>query len=131
MDSDNESALRLIKNLKAVHYDAEYIEQHHRLIKILQQEKTDVLILDVEAYGVKCYELIPLLKKINRYVPIVVTSADDSIETATKVRELGIFFYAVKPVNIKELDVVLKNALRRSLASRPSKNRDASPKKKG
>lgn len=113
MDSDQETVKQLMHSLRKEGYKVESIEQTSRMFEKIKNEQIDVLILAVEAWGIKGYELIPIIKKINSFLPVIVTSTDDSIEVATRVREQGIFFYAIKPLDMKEIKLALKNALNR------------------
>jgi DNA-binding NtrC family response regulator len=40
-------------------------------------------------------------------------SSDNSIDLARKVRQAGIFFYAMKPLNIEEMKVAVRDALKK------------------
>lgn len=111
MDSDKETVKLLTKSLTKEGYKVESVEHTNRCYEKIKNEQVDVLILAVDAWGNKGHELIPIIKKINRFLPIIVTSADDSIEVASRVREQGVFFYAIKPLDMKEIKMALKNAL--------------------
>ncbi|UCG30155.1 MAG: PAS domain-containing protein [candidate division WOR-3 bacterium] len=113
MDSDRETVEQLLKELRKLGYKAEAIEQTKTLLRKVKNDLIDVLILAVDAWGGGRFELIPLIKRLNRSLPIIATSGDDSLETAGKVREQGVLFYAMKPLDMREIDIVLKNALAR------------------
>lgn len=117
MDSDQEAVKQLTVALGKEGHKIESIVQIGRLFEKIKNEQIDVLILAVEVWGIKGYELIPTIKEMNSLLPIIVTSADDSVEVATRVREHGIFFYAIKPLDMKEIKLALKNALRRRFIS--------------
>ncbi len=110
---DHETVKRIMLSLKKEGYKVEHLEHMSRVIERVKNEQVDVLILAVDTWGAKAYELISAIKKNNRFFPIIVTSADDSLEVEAKVREHGIFFYALKPLDMKEIKLVLKNALKR------------------
>jgi response regulator of citrate/malate metabolism len=44
-------------------------------------------------------DLIPLLKQCNRNLTIILVSAEDSLPVIPKLRKLGIFYHALRPVN--------------------------------
>jgi excisionase family DNA binding protein/PAS domain S-box-containing protein len=117
MDTDAETTKQLIKELGHEGYKVESVEKTSRLLEKIRNEQIDILILAVEVYDNRGYELIPLIKKINQFLPIIVTSTDDSIEMATRVREHGIFFYVIKPLDMKEIKLALKNALHRQFVT--------------
>ena len=119
MDSDTRTVNELMKSLGEEGYRAEGVEQTDRLFAEIKKGQIDVLILDVEAWGTKGCELISIIKKMNRSLPLIITSSDDSIEVAAKVREQGVFFYTLKPLDITEMKSVLKNALSRPVIQQP------------
>jgi PAS domain S-box-containing protein len=114
MDRDRETAGQLLKELRDLGYSVEGIEQTKILLQKVRNDLIDVLILAVDAWGGGRFELIPVVKKLNRSLPIIAISSDDSLETAAKVREQGVFFYALKPLDIREIDIAVKNALART-----------------
>jgi excisionase family DNA binding protein len=118
MDSDAKTASKLTSQLKKNGYHVTGLENTEDLFSAVDNENIDILILDVDAWGMKGYELIPVIKRMDRLLPIIVTSADDSIEIAAKVREQGILFYTLKPIDIDELKLVLKNALSHNFMER-------------
>ena len=114
MDRDREAVGKLLKELRDLGYNAESIEQTKVLLQKVKNDLIDVIILAVDAWGDGRFELIAVIKKLNRTLPIIAISSDDSLETAGKVREQGVFFYALKPLDIREIDIALKNALARA-----------------
>jgi len=118
MDSDQETVEKLSRFLRNEGYWVKRAEQTNRFFEKIKNEQIDVIILAVEAWGVKGFDLIPIIKKINRFVPIIVTSADDSMDVAIRVREQGVFFYAIKPLDMNEIRLAVKNALNRKFTFR-------------
>lgn len=113
MDSDRDSVEQLLKGLKNLGYKSEAIEQTNILLRKIKNDLIDILILAVDTWGGGHFELIPVIKKLNRSLPIIAISGDDSLETAARVREQGVFFYALKPLDMHEIEVAVKNALAR------------------
>jgi len=62
-----------------------------------------VLLLDDEVEGMTAWELVPLLKSVNRRVQAIVISSQESLEAARRLRSAGIFYQAMKPVDLEEL----------------------------
>jgi len=63
--------------------------------------------------GMKAYEMIPLVKEINPRVPIIVMSADSSVELAQRIRHEGVFFYAMKPLDGDEIESAVESAFKK------------------
>jgi signal transduction histidine kinase/ActR/RegA family two-component response regulator len=113
MDSDRGSVERLTKELGILGHKLDVIEKTSILLRKVKNDLLDILILAVDAWSGGRFELIPLIKKLNSSLPIIAVSGDDSLETAAKVREQGVFFYALKPLDMHEISIAVKNALAR------------------
>jgi len=121
MDSDVDTVKKLTAALRKERYRVKSVNKTDELFTCINNNDLDILILDVDAWGVKGYELIPVIKRMDRVLPIIVTSADDSIDIAAKVREQGVFFYTLKPLDIAEIKLAMKNALEQNFTHRPGR----------
>lgn len=129
VDSDTDAAERLVTCLTNEDFTVDRICSINDLLTRLYTQQYDALILGIEAHGMKCYELLPLIREIDDQLPVIVTSSDDSLEVAARVREQGVFYYVLKPVDIAEIKMVLRNALqRRSLRLQKQKRSDSKNK---
>jgi DNA-binding NtrC family response regulator len=72
-----------------------------------------IIVLDSELAGMKAYEMIPLMKRVNPKLPIIVMSASGSLELAQRIRNEGIFFYAMKPIDVDEIGTVVESAFKK------------------
>jgi DNA-binding NtrC family response regulator len=84
------------------------------LIVTLQQQKVNVLVMDIclpDALGV---EAIPIIKGLCQKLPIIITAEENNPEQESRVRQKGIFYYHVKSFGLDELMLAISNALRRS-----------------
>jgi two-component system nitrogen regulation response regulator GlnG len=111
-DSDEEVRKELFFRLSTKGYEVKITDSASDLIR--EVEKTSgIIVLDVELSGMKAYEMIPLVKKVNPKLPIIVMSASSSVELAQKIRNEGIFFYAMKPIDADEIETVVEGAFRK------------------
>lgn len=117
IESDLLCVQKISTELREEGYQVEWADQTNRCFDKIKNEQVDVVILAVEVWENKGYQLIPVIRRLNNLIPIIVTSTDDSIEAAERVREHDIFFYAIKPLDMEELKLVIKNALLRRQAS--------------
>ena len=76
------------------------------VLKILDQ-KIDLLILDLDDQKSSCLDLINIIKKTRPKLPIITISKDSSIETIRKIKEMGVFYNAIKPIQTKEIAQVI------------------------
>jgi DNA-binding NtrC family response regulator len=98
-------------------------ENGHQLITVdnikdvlmtLQNEKINVLVMDVclpEAMG---YEAISIIKGMYRKLPIIVTAEENNPEQESRIRQKRIFYYHVKSFGMDELMLAISNAMVRS-----------------
>jgi DNA-binding NtrC family response regulator len=73
------------------------------MIRKLRDGKIHVVLLDDEIEGVKACDVVPLLKKINPMVQVIMISSEESLGLARRLRGAGIFYQAMKPVDLEEI----------------------------
>jgi DNA-binding NtrC family response regulator len=84
------------------------------VLMTLQNEKVNVLVMDVclpEAMG---YEAISIIKGLHKKLPIIVTADENNPEQESRIRQKGIFYYHVKSFGLEELMLAISNAIERS-----------------
>jgi DNA-binding NtrC family response regulator len=62
-----------------------------------------VVLLDDEMEEINACDLVPLFKKMNPRVPIIVISSQESVGLVKRLRDAGIFYQAMKPVDLEEI----------------------------
>jgi len=73
------------------------------LVRSVRGGAVDVVLLNDEMEGIKAYELVPLIKKINGSVQVIVISSEESLGSVRRLRGAGIFYHAMKPVDVEEI----------------------------
>jgi DNA-binding NtrC family response regulator len=81
------------------------------LLREVRRDSVHVVLLDDEIEGVKACDLVPVLKKINGILQVIVISSEESLCSARRLRGAGIFFQAMKPVDMEELKSAVECAL--------------------
>lgn len=110
----NNKTRKLLKNLfMKEDYAVETACMASEVIKQVQSSKIDIVIMDVDLQGMKGYEIVQILKKIHSNLPIIMMSQDSSLEIAKRVRESGVFFYTLKPLDEDELITAVSDALKK------------------
>jgi DNA-binding NtrC family response regulator len=84
-------------------YRIETAKMVSEAIRRLRSGKIEVLLIDDEIEGVKASDLVPLLKKIHPKIQVIVISSEESVELAKRLRKAGIFYQAMKPIDLEEL----------------------------
>ena len=73
------------------------------MIRRIRKGNIHVILIDDEIEGVKACEVVPLLKKIDPKIQIIVISSEESIGLVKRLRGAGIFYQAMKPVDLGEV----------------------------
>jgi DNA-binding NtrC family response regulator len=84
-------------------YRVEIARWVSEIIRRIRNGKIHVVLLDDEIEGVKACDLVPILKKINPRIQVIVISSEESIGLVKRLRGAGIFYQAMKPVDLEEI----------------------------
>lgn len=76
------------------------------------QEQSDVVILDIRLPDVDGFSVLEDLKEENENVKVIMITAFHDMETTINAMKSGAFDYIHKPVNVDELDLAIKKALK-------------------
>ena len=91
-------------------YRVETAKVVSELIRMVRGGSIHVVLLDDELEGVKAYDLVPLIKRINGMLQVIVISSEESLGQVRRLREAGIFYQAMKPVDMEELNSAIECA---------------------
>ncbi len=84
-------------------YRVETTRAMSEMIRRIRKGNIQVILIDDEIEGVKACDLVPLLKNINPKIQIIVISSEESIGSVKRLRGAGIFYQAMKPVDLGEV----------------------------
>jgi two-component system response regulator AtoC len=76
------------------------------------QSAADVVILDIRLPDVDGFSVLEDLKEENENVKVIMITAYHDMETTINAMKSGAFDYIHKPVNVDELDIAIKKALK-------------------
>ena len=94
-------------------YRVEVVSVVSQMIRRVLNGNIHVLLLEDEVEGVKAWELIPLLKRINRRIQVIVISSEESLGVVRQLRGAGIFYQAMKPADLSELKSAVESAFKK------------------
>lgn len=80
------------------------------ILEQMDSRQLDLVLLDADTPGV---ELAPCLRELRQAIPeipIIVITADNSVEMGKQIVQERVFFYTVKPVNLWELGTIVEAA---------------------
>jgi len=103
-------------------YSVETAESGDKAIEEVSKKRYDILLLDIHMEGIDGIEAIPLIKKINANIPIIIITADHSPSTEKRIRREDIFYYLLKPFEFEELRKAVKSALSKKKNTEFNKN---------
>ena len=72
-------------------------------IKYLDEQKFDLLLLDIMMPGVDGYDILEKLSTDQSNTPVIMVTAKDDSDSEKKARDMGATDYVTKPVNFEKL----------------------------
>jgi DNA-binding NtrC family response regulator len=84
-------------------YRIEMAKALSEMIRKVRNGNIHVVLLDDEIEEVKASDIVPLLKKINPRIQVIMISSVESISLVRCLRSAGIFYQAMKPVDLEEI----------------------------
>lgn len=79
--------------------------------KIYTEEKPDLILADIRMPGTDGIQLLEKVKSDNPDALVILLTAYGSVEDAVKAMKKGAYYYLTKPVNLEELEFLVKKAL--------------------
>lgn len=86
-------------------------EDGKKALRLFNEERIDVMLADLKMPGLSGVELMQKVKQISPDTITVILTAYGSIETAVNAMRQGAYDFITKPVNLDELDMLIKRAL--------------------
>ena len=89
--------------LSDIFHGSEIVKTVSDIIRQVKNGRFQVIVLDEEVEGIKVTDLVPIVKKMNPKTQIIAISSEGSIESARRLRGEGIFYQAMKPLDMDEI----------------------------
>ena len=74
--------------------------------------RPDLVLLDIMLPGLNGIETLKRIKQFDENLPVIILSAQGSIEVAVEALKFGAFDYFPKPIEMQRLEPALKNAIK-------------------
>ncbi len=89
-------------------------EDGQKALALILDEKPDLLLMDVEMPGMGGHQVCRIIKgnKSFGFVPVILMTARDDVQTKVEGLEMGADDYLIKPLNPLELEARVKSMLR-------------------
>ncbi len=92
-------------------YDVEVFSNGEDMLKKLNA-KPDLILLDIMLPGLNGVETLKRVKQVDENLPVIMLSAQGSVEVAVESLRFGAFDYFPKPIDQQRLELAIKNAIR-------------------
>ncbi|OGQ12542.1 MAG: hypothetical protein A2026_07890 [Deltaproteobacteria bacterium RBG_19FT_COMBO_46_12] len=100
-------------------YKVETAKVISEMIRRIRKGNVQVILIDDEIEGVKACDVVPLLKNINPKIQVIVISSEESIGLVKRLRGAGIFYQAMKPVDLGEVKAAVACAFEKIQRENP------------
>lgn len=100
-------------------YKVETAKVISEMIRRIRKGNIQVILIDDEIEGVKACDVVPLLKNINPKIQVIVISSEESIGLVKRLRGAGIFYQAMKPVDLGEVKAAVSCAFEKIQRENP------------
>ncbi len=111
VDDEKNTREGLKQFLQAQDYDVLTAGDGEEGWKLYVQEKPDLILADIRMPGTSGIQLLEKIKNDNAGAAVILLTAYGSVEDAVKAMKKGAYYYLTKPVNLEELEFLIKKAL--------------------
>ena len=107
-DKDRGTRRQMANLLIDAGYDVMVTDSAAKTIDGVRKKNAQVVLLGAELGEFTFVELVPLLKRCNRKLAIVLIADNTPLHLIRKAREEGIFYHALKPVDAEDREEILQ-----------------------
>ncbi len=115
IDDDKNTANGLRKILLQDGYDTSCTYTGNEALNLIDTEPFEIVITDMKLPDISGFSIIERVKKKNADIPVIMITAFSSLQTAIDAMKKGADDYLTKPVNIEELELILKKIWEKQL----------------
>jgi two-component system OmpR family response regulator len=112
-EDDKVLADGLTRHLQQTGYVVDVAESGTEADTVLAHEDYDLVILDIGLPGFDGYEVLRRIRRRERYLPVLMLTARDSLEDRVHGLDLGADDYLIKPFALLELEARIRAVVRR------------------
>ncbi|CCK80980.1 response regulator [Desulfobacula toluolica] len=119
VEDDPQVTNYITKRLSGWGYRTNSAETGKDALELFSKKNFDLILLDIMLPDYMAFDLIPKFKRMNPDIGIVTMTGQSSRELEQKVREQGILYYMVKPIEAANLKLLLdhiKNDIKQQIS---------------
>jgi DNA-binding NtrC family response regulator len=101
-------------------FDVTEVDSGYRALTSIRTTPIDVAVIDVRMRGMDGLETLREIRRIDTLIEVIMLTGHASVESAVEGMRLGAFDYLMKPCDINELVVKIRDAYQRRLVQEAS-----------
>lgn len=104
---------QLRDSLRSQGYHVTEAENGEKALQTVLEGHFDLIFLDYKMPGMDGLQVLKEVKRINPEIDVIIITAYGTVETAVEAMKVGAFDYLTKPVDLDELDILVKRVAER------------------
>jgi two-component system, OmpR family, response regulator len=113
VDDEADFLETVVMRLRRRKIDASGVDSGKKALEIVENERFDVVVLDVLMPGLDGIETLKLLKKKKPFIEVIILTGHGSVESGLQGMQFGAFDYIMKPADLDELLEKIQQAYER------------------
>jgi DNA-binding NtrC family response regulator len=103
VDDEADFLETIVMRLQRRKIDATGVDSGKKALEVVENERFDVVVLDVLMPGLDGIETLKLLKKKKPFIEVIILTGHGSVESGLLGMQYGAFDYIMKPADLDEL----------------------------
>jgi two-component system, OmpR family, response regulator len=103
VDDEADFLETVVMRLRRRKIDAQGVDGGKKALELVENERFDVVVLDVLMPGLDGIETLKLLKKKKPFIEVIILTGHGSVESGLQGMQFGAFDYIMKPADLDEL----------------------------
>ena len=128
IDPDPLFAKKLGELLSSEKYELEAVKGITKAVQRLRDVNFDCIVMAEDLPEIKGHDAVPVVKAICPEAPVIITSARNTPELESRIRQQNVFYYYVKSFDICELQMAVRDAFRKIGKEAPRRGPDRLPR---
>jgi len=113
VDDEADFLETIVMRLRRRKIDAYGVDGGKKALELVENERFDVVVLDVLMPGLDGIETLKLLKKKKPFIEVIILTGHGSVESGLQGMQFGAFDYIMKPADLDELLEKIQQAYER------------------
>ena len=115
VDDELAFTANLSKLLSRRGYDVSTVNDGESAVRAIEDEEYDVVVLDLRMPGMDGIAALKVMKRKRPLMEVIILTGHGSVETGIQGMTIGAFDYAMKPIQISDLQEKIDEAFERKL----------------